>query len=56
MKLNQPKNITWFISLGLIVVGVLGHIVPITFLAGFDFWLAVLGGALLLLGTLFKGL
>ncbi len=56
MKLNAPKNITWWISLILVVLGVLAKLVPIAALFPYAFWLVVIGFILLLLGTMVKGL
>jgi len=56
MKLSPPKNFTWFVALVLAVLAVLGHQGVITALAKYDFWLALVAAALLLLATLLKGL
>ena len=56
MRFNPPRNNTWFLSLGLIVLGILARFLAIPVLVKFDFWLVVLGGAVLLLGTLLKNL
>jgi hypothetical protein len=56
MKLSPPKNITWFIALALAVLAVLGHIGTVAALAKYDFWLAIVSAALLLIATLVKGL
>jgi hypothetical protein len=54
MKTNAPKFTTWLIAIILGVVGIF------LFLAGkwapYNFWLLVVGFALLALATLFKGL
>jgi uncharacterized membrane protein HdeD (DUF308 family) len=51
MKLNAPKNITWWISLALGVVGLIASFVSIPVLSGLSFWLVVIGLALLLVAT-----
>lgn len=56
MKLNPPKNITFYISLALAVLGVIGTFVSIPFVSGFAFWFVVAGYALLAAGLLIKGL
>jgi flagellar biosynthesis protein FliQ len=56
MKLSAPKIITWFVALILAVVALLGHMGVVTALAKYDFWLALIAAALLLLATLVKGL
>ena len=56
MRFNAPRIITWLISLGLVVFGIVVHVAAIKALAKFDFWLVVAGAAVLLLGTLLKNL
>jgi hypothetical protein len=56
MKLTPPKNITWFIALILAVLAVLGHQGVIAAVAKYDFWLALVAAALMLLAALVKGL
>ena len=56
MKLSPPKNITWFIALALAVLAVLGRMGVIAALAKYDFWLALIAAALMLVATLVKGL
>lgn len=56
MKLSPPKNFTWFVALLLAVLAVLGHQGVIAALAKYDFWLALVAAALLLIATLLKGL
>jgi hypothetical protein len=55
MRLNAPKNVVFFISVCLIVLGLLGSLVPIPFFSGFNNWVSFVGGALLTLGCLLKG-
>ena len=54
--MNAPKKITWLISLVLIVLGIVGKFVAIPFVSANLFWFLAIGGVLLLLGTLLKGL
>jgi hypothetical protein len=56
MKLSPPKQITWWIALILIVLGILGNLGTIAALGGYAFWLAAAGGILLLIATMTKGL
>jgi predicted membrane channel-forming protein YqfA (hemolysin III family) len=56
MRFNPPRSITWFISLGLIVLGIVARVMALPVLAKYDFWLVVLGGVILLLGTLLTNL
>jgi len=56
MKLNQPKVITWWISVALGVLGIIASLTPIPVLSGIAIWLVAAGLALLALGNLLKGL
>jgi hypothetical protein len=55
MRLNAPKNVTFFISVALLVVGLITFLVP-DFSVGISFILALIGGGLLALGCLLTGL
>jgi hypothetical protein len=55
MKLTPPKQITFWIALALMVLGLLG-MVGVAFLAPFAFWLVLAGGVLLVVALLVKGL
>ncbi|MBN1263914.1 MAG: hypothetical protein JXA25_00370 [Anaerolineales bacterium] len=55
-NLSAPKVITWWISIGLGVLGVLGYLGTIAALSEFAFWLVVAGFVLLAAGTFFKDL
>jgi hypothetical protein len=55
MKLSPPKQITWFITLALAVLALLGYAKVIAVLTTYDFWLAI-AAALLLVATIVKGL
>ena len=54
--MNAPKKVTWLISLVLIVLGIVAKFVAIPFVTANLFWFLAIGGVLLLLGTLLKGL
>jgi hypothetical protein len=56
VKLTPPKQITFWISLILGVLGLLGKIVSLGFLSTFAFWLVLAALVLLVLALLFKGL
>jgi uncharacterized membrane protein len=56
MKLNAPKQITWWIALVVGVVGVIGNLVAIPVVSTIAFWLVVIALALLLLATAVKDL
>jgi predicted membrane channel-forming protein YqfA (hemolysin III family) len=56
MKINRPKNVTWWISVILGGLGILSQFVAIPGLSGFSFWLLAIGFVLLVLGTVIKGL
>jgi hypothetical protein len=56
MKLTPPKVITWWIGLVLGVLALLGHLNTIAALAKYDFWLALVGLALMLVACLVKNL
>ena len=57
MKLNTPKNVTFLISVCLIVVGFICFWVdPITVSVGVGYLITFAGGVLLALGNLLKGL
>ena len=56
MKLTPPKQITFWISVVLGLVGLLGNAGVLAFAAPFAFWLVFVGLVLLVLGLLVKGL
>lgn len=56
MKLHAPKNVTFWISVILAAVGVLGHFVNLGVLSGWSWLLILAGFILLMLGVLVKGL
>ena len=43
MKLSAPKNITFYVSVVLGLLGLLGAIIPLGFITGLSFWLVFLG-------------
>ncbi|MEA5050541.1 MAG: hypothetical protein VB021_03610 [Oscillospiraceae bacterium] len=52
MKLTPPKKVTFFISVALLVVGL---VLTIAGQAAIGFWITFVGGALLALGNCMKG-
>ncbi|MGM0374548.1 MAG: hypothetical protein ACQEQQ_09045 [Chloroflexota bacterium] len=55
MRLSPPKQIVFWISLILAVLGVLATIINIPFLSGFAVWIVVVGYILLALGNTLTG-
>jgi len=56
MQLSAPKVITFWIAVALAVIGFPANFVPSLGLAGFAFWLLVIGFVVLVAGNLFEGL
>jgi len=56
MKLTPPKQITFWISVILGLLGLIGSIVSIPVVSGLAFWFVFVGLALLVAGLLVKGL
>jgi len=55
MRLSAPKQIVFFISVILIVLGLLASLVAIPVISGINNWVSFVGGGLLTLGCLLKG-
>ena len=55
MKLTPPKKITFWISVVLAALGLLGVLVSIPVISGLAFWFVLVGYVVLLLGLLVKG-
>lgn len=56
MKLTPPKGITFWISVILVVLGIVASFVAIPFVSTYALWFVVAGFVLLVLGLLIKGL
>jgi hypothetical protein len=56
MKLTPPTMLVFWVSVALGLIGLLGAIGVIGALAGYAFWFAFVGLALLVLGLLVKGM
>ena len=55
MKFNPPKKITFYISVALAILGLLGA-VGVTFLSGFAFWLLLAAYVVLAASLFIKGM
>jgi membrane protein YdbS with pleckstrin-like domain len=56
MRLTAPKTVVFFISVILIIVGLVVYLTTLSFFPGDAYWLTFAGGALLSLACLLKGL
>jgi protein-S-isoprenylcysteine O-methyltransferase Ste14 len=56
MRLNAPKNVTWWIAVVVGVLGILGSFTSLPLVSDNYFWFVVVGFVLLALATLLKGL
>lgn len=56
MNLTPPKMITFWISVVLAVLGLVGAVASVGFLTTYAFWFVFVGFVLLALGMLVKGL
>ncbi len=56
MKLNRPKNVTWWIAVILGGLGLLSHLKVISAFSEYSFWFVFIGLVLLILATLFRNL
>jgi hypothetical protein len=56
MKLNAPKQITYWIAVILAVLGIIAKLVTIPFLTGIAGWIVIVAFILLALGNVVKGL
>jgi predicted membrane channel-forming protein YqfA (hemolysin III family) len=56
IKLTEPKVVTFWIAVALVLLGILASQGIISGLAGYAFWLVVAGFVLLALGNLVKDL
>ena len=56
MKLNAPKQVTWWIAVVVGAVGILAHLVAIPVLSAIAFWLVAVALVLLALATYLPGL
>ena len=56
MQLSPPKQITWLISVVLVVVGVIAEFVDLAVISDLRFWIVVASAVILALATYLKGL
>ena len=56
MKLSPPKQITFWISVILAVLGVIASLVAVPVLSGFALWLVVIAFVVLAAGNLLEGI
>ncbi len=56
MKLSAPKQITWLISVVLVIVGVVAEFVDLSIVTDYNFWIVTAGAVLLALATYLQGL
>ena len=56
MKLQRPKNVTFYIAVLLGLLGLIGQLGAVGALSAYAFWLVFVGLVLLVLGVLFDGI
>lgn len=56
MKLSAPKTVTWWVSVAMGVLSVLGYLGTIAQLSPYSFGLAIAGLAVMLVATVMRGL
>lgn len=56
MKLSAPKQITFWIAVALVVIGIIVKLVPSLASSGFSGWLILIGFVVLAAGCLVEGL
>ena len=56
MRLTPPKKITWWISVILVVIGLIGFFVTIPVVSDYKFWFAAASAVLMILATALTGL
>ena len=56
MKLQAPKEITFWVAVAIAAVGVISKLVTIPMLSGFSGWLLLIAFVVLAAGNLIKGL
>jgi hypothetical protein len=56
MKLTEPKVVTFWLSVALGLLGLLGYLKAVAVLSPYAFWLVLAGLVLLALGNMLKGL
>jgi hypothetical protein len=56
MKLSAPKQITFWVAVVVVVLGILGKLVTIPVITDNNFWVVVLGFVILAAGNVMEGL
>jgi hypothetical protein len=56
MQLSAPKQVTWWVALALVVIGIIAQLVTIPVISGFAFWIVVVAAVLLLLAAFLPNL
>ena len=56
MKLSAPKQLTFCISVVLLIVGIIAKFINIPFLSNYSFWIVTIAGIILTLGCFLNGL
>ena len=55
MKISAPKQTTYFLSVVLLILGVIAKFVAIPFLSANAFWVVVVAAIILVIGCSIKG-
>ena len=56
MRMNPPTKLVFWISVVLVVLGLLGSFVSIPFVSGFAFWFVLIGYVVLAVSLFVKGM
>jgi len=56
MQLSAPKQITWWVALALVVIGIIAQLVTIPVLSGLAFWIVAVAAVLLLVAAFIPNL
>lgn len=56
MQLSAPKQITWWIAIALVVIGIIAQLVTIPVLSTLAFWIVLVSAVLLLAAAYFPNL
>ena len=56
MNLSAPKQVTWLVSVVLIVVGVIAEFVDLAVVTDNNFWIVTVGAVILAVANYMKGL
>ena len=55
MRLSAPTHMTFYISVALFVLALVGHFAVVPYITMYQFWLAIAGYVVLAAGNLLKG-